>query len=261
MTIDLLLKPDVLAQIDAPQPDWSVIKQAVLTAYEQDTGQHLHLAQASPDERAAFVDWVMNRFVNDPQWARLMARQTTVSVPGLAPCLSQHIDRLSQFHCPLCTGPSSYPIKRIVLRISPISYQAADKKPGLLAAFKKAIRHQLNHYQGCYPKSAKLCVAMLFGLGCQTRDKDLDNMAKGLLDALQNLLYENDMKIVHLNLMKIPLTEAEDFVLLNLRQSHLHQQDHVIFPTLHHGWGGMTFLDLKDFMDTTHAAVGERRPS
>ena len=73
-------------------------------------------------------------------------------------------------------------------------------------------------------------------------------MAKAILDATKTILFEDDMEIDHLNLIKIQ-QGTEDYIVINIRKSKLNQHRDVIFKTLAHGWAGQKLLDLKDFMD------------
>jgi hypothetical protein len=73
-------------------------------------------------------------------------------------------------------------------------------------------------------------------------------MAKALLDAIKNVLFGDDRKIDHLNIIRIK-SPGEEFVYLNIRETRLNDHDDVLFPQMSHSWDGSEALNLEDFMD------------
>lgn len=144
--------------------------------------------------------------------------------------IDRKLDKLSQLRCTLCTGDYSYPIKRIPFAIIPKSKQATN--PKIKKEFEDSIKNYLKKTEQTvdYSKEDNLCVLIIFVLGKKDRDKDLDNMSKAFLDSLNNILFPDDSKIIHLNLIKIKDETMENGeIYLNVRKSNFELNKDVIF--------------------------------
>ena len=78
--------------------------------------------------------------------------------------------------------------------------------------------------------------------------KDLDNMAKAIVDAVKNVLFGDDRRIDHLNIIRIKSPD-EEFVYLNIRQTKLNEHNDVLVPRMLHSWAGAEVLNLEDFIE------------
>jgi Holliday junction resolvase RusA-like endonuclease len=135
----------------------------------------------------------------------------------------------------------------IPIRISAISGQSS--KARIKKAFKNAIKYRLQRHESIpFKLNQKLCVHIVFVMGKNSRNKDVDNMTKPLLDALQGILFENDRDIDHLSVLKIRIDDDEDYTILNIAPTFVNNHDDVVIPSLHHGWAGAEFLDLQTFI-------------
>lgn len=144
--------------------------------------------------------------------------------------IDSKLDHLSQLHCKLCKGEDIVPIIRIPFSIMPISKQAAN--PKVRNEFENSIKdylrktNQINNYN----KNDRLCILIIFVLGEEDRDKDLDNMAKAFLDSIKSILFPDDSQIIHLNLMKVRDTTIKNGeIYVNIRKSNFELNKNVIF--------------------------------
>lgn len=195
-----------------------------------------------PSDDSELNQWLSELLFNDPE-------KHDALLGRFHRTLDSKLDRLSQTHCRLCTGGQQYPIHIIPLWIPPISKQASRTESR--HHFEEAIRNYLAKITGNVPygKDDKLCVLLIFLLGHNDKEKDLDNMTKALLDALQGHLFHNDSAIDHLNLIKLRDNErvTSGRIIVNIRKSFLHTNNDVLF----HIRDYVEHLDLTSEAETT----------
>ena len=246
-----LISPEMEEQLSSANPDFERIRTLVLDAFNIENGKEYSLDEITKKEQAEVIRWMNKAFRKNKDASqtveRLALATTTVRTPFFSASLSHKILNLAQFHCPLCRVMDGI-ISVIPIRISAISKQAAANRKGVRKAFEKAIAHNFKHKPLRFEKGDKLCVCTIFVLGKGNRDKDLDNMSKALMDALEGILFSSDMDIVHSNLIKFNCVEGESFIQVNIRKSNLHEHDDVLFQTMAHGWAGQPTLCLNEFM-------------
>ena len=86
------------------------------------------------------------------------------------------------------------------------------------------------------PKSSG-CVAIVAIIPQRERRKDVDNIAKGLLDAMEGSIYSNDRLVQHLSVRRV-LHEGEDGWCMVHVMPVLDTRADVIDGTLRVGWSG-----------------------
>lgn len=102
--------------------------------------------------------------------------------------------KLSMLHqraCHVCLAGDESPPAMFPIGVPPWSHQCAAE---VGSALRKAIDdsdYYTNHFAARTAHGA-VCMRIVFVLGDAATMKDCDNMAKGLLDAFQGLLYDND---------------------------------------------------------------------
>jgi Holliday junction resolvase RusA-like endonuclease len=228
----------------AERPDYGEIRRNILRAYNRATGSSLEDDIKSNDDRLiAVVGWLNDLVVNGIFDAQFLGWKP-VGIALYAPDLSSKASILSQFHCPLCYGEA--PIGTINIRIPPISLQSSDSQTN--EAFKRAIKHRLSSTHNYANK--RLCVHVVFVLRNKRHRMDVDNMAKGFLDSLQGVLYDNDNQIDHLNLHKLMWEGDEEHISVNIRESNFNRHEDVLYHKFLHSWAGAEELRLEDFIDT-----------
>lgn len=240
-----------LQEIGSDEPNLKKVKQHILAVYDAEHSTSFDFAgRFTQQEEAEIVRWLNRMLIENPKGQLLFFKKETVTLPFISPDLSSKVNRLAQFHCPICSGNTSFPIRVIPIRISAISKQAVARTPEKRRAFEKAIAHRLGdgNPPHIYQRGDKLCVHIVFVLGRRSRDKDLDNMSKALLDALKGVLFGDDLDIEHLSLLKVRWSGEEDYVVINVRKSAFSEHKDVLFNSMHHNWAGRPYLDLADFL-------------
>jgi Holliday junction resolvase RusA-like endonuclease len=235
--------PELLAD----WPDLATVRSQILAAYSLQTGSQFS-TPPTEEELESVVTW-LNK--NADTFLPHYFRRRQVQVPVFSPTLSSKISGLAQFHCPICdTKVGQFPVETIPIRISPVSKQAIGKKPKLRAAFERAIRHRFSGRAASFSPDQSICLLIVFVVSKKGAQKDLDNMAKAIIDATKSVLFGDDRQIDHLNIIRIKAPPGEEYIYLNLRQTTLNQHHDVLAPRLLHSWAGATPLELKVFLAT-----------
>lgn len=199
---------------------------AVVEAYNEETGRALDPGDLTGEQRADLRNWLTALTAAGDAVASLMYRQPHLEHLPLFADMASKASWLKQHRCPVChplTPPRFFPIE-----IPPWSHQAA---PGVGAALRKAIDAN-RIYREAYtpiPKGTGVCLRFVFVLADDATMKDCDNMAKGLADAFQGLLYEDDAQVEHLDLFKLHGTGAPNgYVLARYFGTKLNDHGEVI---------------------------------
>jgi Holliday junction resolvase RusA-like endonuclease len=246
---DTLFTPELLAELHAEDPNWDKVKAMVIACYNSENNANIdinkEIAKADADR---VILWMNEISLRNPRIGLLSFTRSNSIVPLLSTTLSEKVITIGQYNCPFCTDNNSFPILNIPIRISAVSKQVIAKDPVKLKAFEGAIRHYLKDRGGVYQRGEKLCLHIVYVLGKGNRNKDLDNMAKALLDAIKGTLFVDDLDIDHLNLMKVVSEETDDFIKINIRKSGFNQHQDVLFKIFRHEWAVGPFLSLEEFM-------------
>ncbi len=232
--------------------NYDEIRRNIIREYNRTTGSSLEEDIKSNDDRLIDVVGWLNNFLSSGALSFLVNQSITVA--AFSPDLASKASILSQFHCPLCYGEA--PIVTINIRIPPISLQSSDSQTN--EAFKRAIKYRLSHTHNY--GNQRLCVHVVFVLRNKRHRMDVDNMAKGFLDTLQGVLYDNDNQIDHLNLHKLMWEGDEEHIRVNIRETHFNRHEDVLYHKFRHNWGDQEELRLEDFMDTKENSTSPLPP-
>lgn len=147
------------------------------------------------------------------------------------------ISYLNQFHCKICNldGLSIFPI-----RIKPKSRQT---KTQVKNEFQRLISEAPFVKNKTFNSADRICIRMTFIIN-QSRDKDLDNMAKITLDGLKKVLIPDDKQIDHLELIKFKAKYIEEFISVAIGKSNLNNNNTVIFNGENLNWAGLEKLTI-----------------
>jgi hypothetical protein len=107
-----------------------------------------------------------------------------------------------------------------------------------------ASRCETHHYA-----DKRLCIHITFVIGKKSNKRDVDNMAKLLLDGLQGQMMEDDNQIDHLSLLRLTWKGDEEYIILHVRESNINRHDDVLYHSMHHSWAGQEELLLDNFID------------
>lgn len=150
---------------------------------------------------------------------------------------------LSQLWCCVCNPVGT--INTFPLRILPQSYQSLDSVDK--AAFKAAIALRLKKSPHIEKQAGRICLSFLFICRESRRVKDLDNMAKLLMDSLKGLVMGDDKDVDHLSILRLAHDGDEEFVYVRISSSSLNNHEDVADLSMKHSWGGAEALQLEDF--------------
>jgi Holliday junction resolvase RusA-like endonuclease len=226
--------------------DIQKIKDEIYHLYDQETEVILDRENMSDKEAGDFVRWFNKKCLENLDLFELKIERVEVKVPRLSTDIADKVGMLSQYHCPICRD-SGFPFVIIPIRISPESKQAMSGVKKKRAAFELAIREYIHKSNDKFSINDRFCLHVVFVLGCNSRDKDLDNMAKALLDALKGSLFEDDSNIDHLSLLKIRHNYEDDNIYVNIRRSNINSTDDLLAPYTHGVWG-RDKIDLDDYL-------------
>jgi Holliday junction resolvase RusA-like endonuclease len=235
---------NIPAELQNEWPDARGLREQIFAMYTSETKRVLSSPVPTNAEMEDIVGWLNQ---NEDLYG-LFYRKRTALVPVFSPSLSSKVFSLAQFHCPICaTKAGLFPVHVIPIRIPPVSKQAIGQKPKRRAAFERAIRHRFRDTETPFEPNWSICLLIVFVVKGKGVQKDLDNMAKAIIDATKNVLFGDDRQIDHLNIIRIKSPD-EEFVYLNIRQTTLNQHEDVLCPQMLHSWAGAEALNIDDFM-------------
>lgn len=235
-----LLPPELALEL----PDPLVVREQFLKEYMRHTGNGFAAEDPSAEELHDVSAW-MNQ--HSALFLPALVRHRSVLIQTFFSSLSAKASGLAQFHCPLCSGKGDEgPVWTIPIRCPPISKQAAQAR-GKAAAFERAIASRLTNYGPWLGSTDSVCLLIVFVVHPTVKRKDIDNMAKAVVDSVKNILFGDDRQIDHLNLIRLKATE-EEYIYINLRKSYINDHSDVLFRGAHHSWAGAEVLDLENFM-------------
>lgn len=192
------------------------------------------------------VPWLMKRYSDLDLFAK-----STVLDKSAHVTLSDKISWLSQQECRLCRAVSSVSI--IPLRIAPESWQALDAVNK--AAFKAAIAHRFRGSPNVSAYQGRICLSFVFICSGKRRVRDLDNMAKLVMDSIKGIAMGDDREVDHLSLLRVAHEGDEEYVVFRISNSNVNDHSDVVYPELRHSWAGKEPLKLEDFVSQPPASV------
>jgi len=145
--------------------------------------------------------------------------------------LSEKYSLLSQIHCPYCGhGSTGSPNCTIPIKGRLFSSQYKSKRRNeAIEALKKEM-DVLSAWINYMSKGDKICLLLVFSLAKQSKDKDIDNMAKIILDVLKKRLFNDDIDIHHMNCFKVFNETDSDKVHIHISKSEINENKDTIFP-------------------------------
>jgi Holliday junction resolvase RusA-like endonuclease len=191
-------------------------------------------------EPEAGVEWLCQ---NQVSFARSLHRQEPVFSRSAHITLSDKASWLSQQHCRVCNP--TFPISVIYIRIRPESWQALESIDK--SAFKRAIQHRLTSGHAYPAQAGRVCLSFLFVCSSSRRRRDLDNMAKLLMDSIKGLVMGDDTNVDHLNLIRLTHEGDEEYVSFQISGSQLNDHSNTVYPHLRHSWAGAEPISIQDF--------------
>jgi Holliday junction resolvase RusA-like endonuclease len=129
------------------------------------------------------------------------------------------------------------------LRVRGISHQSASSET--LRDLTREVKNRLLGRNVSANSALRFCLALTFVVNKSRKDRDLDNMAKATQDAVSRALNFDDARIVHLDVVKLSFSDAEECVYLRLATSSLNTHNDVVGAYFNHSFGGQQPLQVK----------------
>lgn len=175
----------------------------------------------------------------------LLHQKVQRTKPLIQPDVASKANWLQQAPCLSCLYDEASPVSPVFfpLRVRPFSPQSM--RSSNLKRLKQLISESM---EGRLTTSGdwtgvSVCFNVVAVVGAGQRLKDVDNMVKGLLDALQGHLYLNDDQIAHLSVHRLRHGGDDGFYLMSARPV-LNPLADVIDHELRLGWAGRPEISL-----------------
>jgi Endodeoxyribonuclease RusA len=219
----------------------------VIEAYKMDNGTDFdesHLDDADREKLHSYL--VEARMAGKPT---LFCKKPVLSHLPLYESTAAKVNWFQQHPCPICLpGGEVHPVA-FPVGVPPWSHQCA---PQVGRALRSAIDASPTFRETFKERVAQgpVCVRMVFVLGDAATMKDCDNMAKGMLDAFQGLLYANDKQVEHLDLIKFHSTPGTPgYILVRRTSTSINAHRDIVAP--HHArlaWMSAEDLNVDQFL-------------
>jgi Endodeoxyribonuclease RusA len=211
---------------------------AALRAFQKAVGETLANPPTSGQLHEAAQWLVSEEGARDGPSISLLVRSRPLRYRLVHPTVNWKAGWLQQAVCPVCEYDENSRAKRVSfpIRIRPFSAQTKKR----LARTKELIRESLKDRFSSAGDwaDANVCIWVVAVMGKAEPDKDVDNLVKGLLDALQGIFYENDARVQHLSAIKLRYAGDDSHYLVDVRPVHNYLED-VVYPGADISWPGM----------------------
>ena len=220
--------------------------EATFRAYEVATGTKLSVP-ITDAERTAVRIWLVQAEMFDAvdEAGHGVALLSTKDGPLVHPGVSEKIGFPQQVPCRGCLQDLSRSPLGIAfsVRTRPFSAQSlgAEDLKVLKERIAKSMAGRFDAIDAW--EGAELCVTVVCAVGAGDKQKDADNMVKGLLDALQGSVYTNDTAVAHLSVRRIRQEGQEGFYALGVTPV-LDPLDDVIERVLTATWPGQDEITI-----------------
>jgi len=196
---------------------------AVVAAYTERTGV-VPSNPLTPEDRKRIADWLLAEEENMPrnelgQSLPLTRGPLRTFVPLVHRNLSMKLAYLQQRACEVCEYLPLRPLSiAFAVNMRPFSAQAEKRKKRLAAIELRIKEHLRSRKQLEVPgwRGQLLCLKVVALQSTRDNVKDVDNLIKGLLDAMQDVLYDNDNSIQHVSSQRVIHAGSEAFYLVQL---------------------------------------------
>ena len=245
---------EVHVQMNKECPDVLWLRRWTLDNYADQSGIHLQPENATPAQLANLAHWLA--FQDSNNGAGTLRRRFQRLDHVLYSNYSVKAIAVSQRHCSICHGgrplEDLFPFGTYAVRITPISRQASKSEIGMFKAFQAAFAERFSGRPIDIGKTGRGCMALTFVLKHE-RDKrwsrDVDNMAKAVMDAFSRAVGFDDKIVHHLDVIKLIFPAAEEYMYIRIAPSALNEHGDVVASTFHQSSrfaGGR--IDLANYM-------------
>jgi Holliday junction resolvase RusA-like endonuclease len=241
---------------------------ATVRAYTEATGVHPMHPLTEADRRQV-RDWLIHEDMIAPtnedghSAALLYGERTPIAIPRIHEDLARKAGWLQQALCITCIPAMNVIPLAISLSIRTRPFSAQSMDPSKLASLKQKIGQNLasrNHDLSAWTNH-ELCITVVAVVPRRGLRKDVDNMIKGLLDAMQGPIYADDRLVQH-SCVRSLVHDGDHslaYYQIHIRPVEDARGD-VIDQTLQIGWGGQEEIVLARKGSCYVACVGGTSP-
>ena len=199
--------------------------ETVVVAFNRDTGSRVDSECLSAGSRALLRKYLADNHF-EPGGATLFHKVPTLQRLPLYEDMAAKVSWLHQYGCKVCPAGHEFPTHFFPIGIPPWSHQNSR---GVGPALARAINSSPAYASSFHLAESSVCMRLVFVLGEGATMKDCDNMAKGVLDAFEGLLYVDDRQVEHLDLIKVHQTISTDgYILVRIASSSLNDHQDVL---------------------------------
>ena len=200
----------------------------IVKEYNKANAVFLDALNLSHSDMVNLCRWL---YVNQSEALLLSNIKTRIGstlIPRLPINITDKINILSQYQCPICQKYQT--LTNFPIQIKPQSYQVIknDKKKHEL--YRKKVTNYLKSTKIDYRNAKSMCVHITFVLGTKEKEKDLDNMSKFILDLIKKIIIPDDSKIVHLSSIKLRSNSSVSYLYFTMKETTLTDHSDVLFP-------------------------------
>ncbi|TCM36010.1 RusA family crossover junction endodeoxyribonuclease [Kribbella sp. VKM Ac-2568] len=192
----------------------------IWASYQAETGIRLSDPPSQPDKENV-ASWLIEREIHGDLTLAMRVRRL---VHTISPRADEKVNSLAQLSCLGCVSAPPFGDRiSFAIRVRPFTMQT---NPGIGGRLKAAITNDLTKRRLINSNwSGAVCITIVMLLAKDDSDKDVDNSVKGVLDALQGVVYTNDSQIQHLSSHKLRHQGSDRYYRVDARQVHPHTAD------------------------------------
>lgn len=184
----------------------------------------------NPEGSIEFLSWLNDNMSKGNSLDFLFSRDNGLG-KNIYNSFSDKLTWIKQRKCRICDGDGKsedlFPVWIIPIKITPTTWQSSRSKQKRV--FRDAVK---TYFAGKsvdgLQRTGRYCVALTFVLNRSSRDKDCDNMAKGLMDSFCAAIGIDDGDVQHLDIVKLIFPDCEDYVTLRIAPSRLNNHGDVL---------------------------------
>ncbi len=183
-------------------------------AYNSRGCAQIAVPPTTDEERRALSDWLRHE-----REAGLQAARPTREpfIPLLHETWIAKVHWLWTRPCDVCDTRAGPGIQvRFMVPIEPFTAQTSSSR---LRNLKARVRERLRSQSVVNQRwrGVPVCLTVIAALGVGLRSKDADNLVKALLDAMQDVLFQNDDAVQHLNVVRLRPGTPDGFYAVSAR--------------------------------------------
>jgi hypothetical protein len=225
------------------------VLRAVVEAFNTEESASLDPADLADEDRSRLRDYIVRSEMFGP--ATLYHRVPRLDRLPLFEDAATKASWLHQRPCGMCPDGNEFPPEMFPVGLPPWSHQCAREVGPALRRAIEASGFYADHFRRSIARGP-VCLRFVFVLGSDATMKDCDNMAKGLQDAFEGLLFVDDRQVEHLDLAKVHhLAGTPGYILVRRASTRLNDHTNVLVPN--HGelaWLAGEGLDIESFLPT-----------